>query len=207
MTTAAASNAAGGEDNASLGSIVTEAVAEERRIRQGEIQKGVIQLLNGKVEEAVLLTSKTDVLTYFRLDCHRAWTRFQVHSWSVPLNWMRPRFCSALLHRQPEDAPAWFRDRYDTTESFTWCFLAFRSLQGSFFPEGIRASDSLSQYCCRFSVVENNILESHAKRLWGFTLTTHETSLQRFSHWWWRASWEGERHASLILFRGLDQIQ
>ena len=92
VANAAASNAGGCEDGASLGSIVTEAVAEERRVRQEEIQKGVIQLLNGKVEEAVLTTSETEVLTYFRLDCHRSWRMFQVHSWSVSLNCMQPCF-------------------------------------------------------------------------------------------------------------------
>ena len=65
-----------GEGSASLGSIVTEAVAEERRVRQEEIQKGVVQLLNGKVAEAVLTTPETDVLTYFRPDCNSFWKRF-----------------------------------------------------------------------------------------------------------------------------------
>ena len=73
------SDAAGGEDSATLGSVVTEAVAEERRLRQEQIQKRVIQLLNGKVEEAVLTTSETEVLTYFRLECHRSCKMFQVH--------------------------------------------------------------------------------------------------------------------------------
>ena len=86
VTNAAPSNAADGEDSGTLGSIVTEAVAEERRLRQEEIQKGVTQLLDGRVEEAVLTTSETEVLTYFRLDCHRSCRMFQVHSWSVSLS-------------------------------------------------------------------------------------------------------------------------
>ena len=77
-----------GDSSASLGSIVTEAVAEERRVRQEEIQKGVVQLLNGKVAEAVLTTPETDVLTYFRPVCNRAWRRFEVNSCST--------VCSAL---------------------------------------------------------------------------------------------------------------
>lgn len=72
-----------GDSSASLGSIVTEAVAEERRVRQEEIQKGVVQLLNGKVAEAVLTTPETDVLTYFRPACNRAWRRFEVNSCST----------------------------------------------------------------------------------------------------------------------------
>ena len=85
-----------GDSSASLGSIVTEAVAEERRVRQEEIQKGVVQLLNGKVAEAVLTTPETDVLTYFRPACNRAWRRFEVNSCSVLLHAMQPCCCSAL---------------------------------------------------------------------------------------------------------------
>ena len=72
-----------GDSSASWGSIVTEAVAEEQRVRQEEIQKGVVQLLNGKVAEAVLTTPETDVLTYFRPVCNRAWRRFEVNSCST----------------------------------------------------------------------------------------------------------------------------
>lgn len=66
------------------------------RVNQEEIQKGVVQLLNGKVAEAVLTTPETDVLTYFRPACNRAWRRFEVNSCSVLLHAMQPCCCSAL---------------------------------------------------------------------------------------------------------------
>ena len=81
---------------------------------------------------------------YFRPVCNRAWRRFEVNSCSVLLHAMQPCCCSAL--------PTGSQMMPQPGSVITWCFLAFRSLQGSFFPEGTRTSDGLFQYCCCCSV-------------------------------------------------------